>query len=79
MAVSTEEPLPQRERESRLRRGARWLTPVALAAACAGLFWCYARLAATFPGGSDAASNALEAWDLLHGNWLFFFFYMSYF
>jgi hypothetical protein len=70
VAVSTEEPLLQRERGSALRRGARWLIPVALAAACTGLFWCYARLAATFPGGSDAASNALEAWDLLHGNWL---------
>src|ERR1700722_12586246 len=43
---------------------------VALGAACAGLFCCYARLSATFPGGSDGASNALEAWDLLHGNWL---------
>ena len=32
--------------------------------------WCYARLSATFPAGSDAASNALEAQDLLHGNWL---------
>ena len=34
------------------------------------LYCCYARLSATFPGGSDGASNALEAWDLLHGNWL---------
>lgn len=43
---------------------------VAVSAACAVLFWCYARLSATFPGGSDGASNALEAWDMLHGNWL---------
>jgi hypothetical protein len=35
-----------------------------------GLFACYLRLSATFPVGSDGASNALEAWDLLHGNWL---------
>jgi hypothetical protein len=41
-----------------------------VAAACAGLLCCYTRLSATFPGGSDGASNALEAWDLLHGNWL---------
>jgi hypothetical protein len=34
------------------------------------LFACYLRLSATFPVGSDGASNALEAWDLLHGNWL---------
>jgi hypothetical protein len=42
----------------------------AAGAAGAGLFCCYLRLAATFPPGSDGASNALEAWDLLHGNWL---------
>jgi hypothetical protein len=35
-----------------------------------GLFACYLRLSATFQVGSDGASNALEAWDLLHGNWL---------
>jgi hypothetical protein len=35
-----------------------------------GLFACYLRVSATFPVGSDGASNALEAWDLLHGNWL---------
>jgi len=38
--------------------------------AAVGLFTCYLRLSATFPVGSDGASNALEAWDLLHGNWL---------
>jgi len=43
---------------------------LALGAACAGLCWCYARLSATFPAGSDGASSALEGWDLLHGNWL---------
>jgi hypothetical protein len=43
---------------------------IALCAAVAGLFACYLRLAATFPVGSDGASNALEAWALLHGNWL---------
>jgi hypothetical protein len=36
--------------------------------ACAGLLCCYVRLSATFPVGSDGASNALEAWDMLHGN-----------
>jgi hypothetical protein len=34
------------------------------------LFLCYVRLSGTFPVGSDGASNALEAWDMLHGNWL---------
>ncbi len=43
---------------------------LALGLACGGLCYCYVRLSATFPAGSDAASNALEAWDLLHGNWL---------
>jgi hypothetical protein len=42
----------------------------AVCGAAVGLFACYLRLAATFPVGSDGASNALEAWDLLHGNWL---------
>jgi hypothetical protein len=46
--------------------------PLAIAACgiVAGLFACYLRLAATFPVGADGASNALEAWSLLHGNWL---------
>jgi hypothetical protein len=71
VAVSTAGPPGQRARESdRWRRLAKWLVPVAVGAACAGLLYCYTRLSATFPGGSDGASNALEAWDLLHGNWL---------
>jgi hypothetical protein len=43
---------------------------MAAGAACAALSWCFFRLSATYPAGSDGASNALEAWDLLHGNWL---------
>jgi hypothetical protein len=38
--------------------------------AALALAWCYMRLSATFPAGADGASNALEAWDMLHGNWL---------
>jgi hypothetical protein len=52
------------------RRARRLLALAVAGAACAGLFCCYLRLSATVPGGSDGASNALEAWDLLHGNWL---------
>ena len=48
----------------------RALTGLAVGGAAVGLFACYLRLSATFPVGSDGASNALEAWDLLHGNWL---------
>ena len=44
--------------------------PAAIAAAAVVLFLCYARLSGTYPVGSDGASNALEAWDMLHGNWL---------
>ena len=43
---------------------------LAACGASAGLFACYLRLSATFPVDSDGASNALEAWALLHGNWL---------
>jgi hypothetical protein len=34
------------------------------------LFVCYLRLSRTQPVVSDGASNALQAWDMLHGNWL---------
>jgi hypothetical protein len=46
------------------------LAAIAVGAAAVGLFACYLRLSATLAAGSDGASNALEAWDLLHGNWL---------
>ena len=72
MAVKSAEPLRQHAHDSAPpgRRWRRALLLLAVGAACAGLFCCYVRLSATFPGGSDGASNALEAWDLLHGNWL---------
>jgi hypothetical protein len=75
VAVKIAGPLRQRARNSGAPgRPARWLARslvvVAVGAACAGLFWCYLRLSETFPGGADGASNALEAWDMLHGNWL---------
>jgi hypothetical protein len=34
------------------------------------LFLCYLRLSRTVPNGSDGADQALQAWDMLHGNWL---------
>ena len=70
MAVETGEPLQQRTPVSARTRRRRLVSAAVVLAACAGLFWCYLRLSATYPSGSDAASNALEAWDLLHGNWL---------
>ena len=58
------------QRASRARVIRRTLAAIAVCGAAAGLFVCYLRLSATFAAGSDGASNALEAWDLLHGNWL---------
>ena len=63
---------PGRRRRPRpsARTAPRALAVIAFCAAVVGLFACYQRVSATFPVGSDGASNALEAWDLLHGNWL---------
>jgi len=49
---------------------ARWAWPGALAAAAVVLFLCYLRMSRTVPSGSDGADQALQAWDMLHGNWL---------
>ena len=48
----------------------RLLAAIAVGGTAVGLFVCYLRLSATFAAGSDGASNALEAWEELHGNWL---------
>jgi hypothetical protein len=52
-------------------RAPRWAAAVA-AAVAAGLvlFVCYWRLSQTAVVNSDGASNALQAWDMLHGNLL---------
>jgi hypothetical protein len=34
------------------------------------LFLCYLKIAETVPVTSDGGNNALQAWDMLHGNWL---------
>ena len=56
--------------ETRRVRLARRTWPAALAAAAVVLFLCYLRLSRTTPNGSDGADQALQAWDMLHGNWL---------
>jgi hypothetical protein len=56
--------------ETRRVRLARWAWPAALAVAAVVLFVCYLRLSRTIPDGSDGADQALQAWDMLHGNWL---------
>ena len=51
-------------------RRARWAWPAVYAAGALLLFLCYLRLSGTQPATSDGASNALQAWDMLHGNFL---------
>jgi hypothetical protein len=51
----------------RRHRGAiAWVLGTALALSAG--FACYLRQSQTVPVGSDGASQALQAWDLLHGN-----------
>jgi len=50
------------------RRGA--LAATLVLAAAAVLLWCYYRLSWTVPATSDGAAMALQAQDMLHGNWL---------
>ena len=46
----------------------RLLTGVGVVVAAVGLFFAYLRMAYAFPINSDGASNALQAWDMFHGN-----------
>ena len=50
--------------------GRRAAQAAGFAAAGVVLFLCYLRLSRTVPVNSDGASNALQAWDMLHGNLL---------
>ena len=56
---------------TRRRRTAwRLVTVIAVAALTVGLFWAYLLQSRTQPANSDAAAQALQGWDLLHGNLL---------
>src|SRR5207247_1532527 len=58
-------------RPDRSAFGARRLTRAAVVVlAAAVLFACYWRQSLTQPISSDGAANALQAWDMLHGNLL---------
>jgi hypothetical protein len=57
------------EDESRRRR-ARWAWVGGLAALALVLFFVYLRLSRTYAATSDGADQALQGWDMLHGNWL---------
>jgi hypothetical protein len=48
----------------------RWAGPGLFTAACLVGFVCYLRMSSTVATNSDGASNALQAWDMLHGNLL---------
>src|SRR6185312_8401146 len=61
---------PQREPD-RPAPGARWPGRAAVVVlAAVVLFVCYWRQSLTQPISSDGAANALQAWDMLHGNLL---------
>jgi len=47
-----------------------WVWLAGLAVVAAVLFECYVRLSGTIPDNSDGSDQALQAWDMLHGNWL---------
>jgi hypothetical protein len=48
----------------------RWLAAVAWLLSGAVLFVCYLHISRSEPVNSDSAANALQAWDMLHGNLL---------
>jgi hypothetical protein len=51
-------------------RRRRWLAALAWLLIAAALFVCYLHISRTEPVNSDGAANALQAWDMLHGNLL---------
>jgi hypothetical protein len=57
-------------RQGERGRFPRWAWVSAVAVAAVVLFFCYLRLSRTYADGSDGADQALQAWDMLHGNWL---------
>jgi hypothetical protein len=65
--ASSGEPAEARARRTRLER---WVWPAVLAGAAVVLFLCYLALSRTTPDNSDGADQVLQAWDMLHGNWL---------
>ena len=51
-------------------RFTRWAWLAAFAVAAIALFLCFLRFSRTYPATSDGADQALQAWDMLHGNLL---------
>jgi hypothetical protein len=54
--------------EKQARRRARWAWGGGLAVAAVVLFIAYLRLSWTYAATSDGADQALQGWDMLHGN-----------
>ena len=52
------------------RRRARWVWVAGFAGVAVVLFFAYLRLSRTYAATSDGADQALQGWDMLHGNWL---------
>jgi hypothetical protein len=63
-------PSPGHPADRKPRRRSRGLTSVGLLLAVVGLFLCYVAASRTVAVSADGASNALQAWSMLHGNWL---------
>src|SRR6476646_4244941 len=58
------------EEELGRRRLARWAWLAGFVGVAVVLFIAYLRMSRTYPATSDGADQALQAWDMLHGNWL---------
>src|SRR6266567_1917713 len=56
--------------EPKSNRFARRAWLAAFAVAAIALFLCFLRFSRTYPATSDGADQALQAWDMLHGNLL---------
>jgi hypothetical protein len=63
-------PAPARPADRQPHWRTRVLTAAALLLAGFGLLLCYVTVSRKVPVTSDGASNALQAWSMLHGNWL---------
>ena len=58
------------EEELGRRRLARWAWLAGFVVVAVVLFIAYLRMSRTYPATSDGADQALQGWDMLHGNWL---------
>jgi hypothetical protein len=61
-------PPPLADRQPRWRPGVLRVAVLPLVAVT--LFLCYVAVSRTVPINSDAAGASLQAWSMLHGNWL---------